>query len=468
MTSPSAALLAERMAPHYIEAEEAVLGSILINPQALRRMPGLRPEHFYIVRNGWIFAAMQALSQRDEPVDFLTVRAELERGGRLQEAGGPAYLTSLLNAVPTALHAEAYAGIVLEAARRRGWLEDASALAQAAYEGAADGAQARQAIESARARLGEALRETDADIRVIAGRLFDELANPDRLRERLVPWGLAPLDEAMGGGQERGTLALVAARPSMGKSAALSQITFETAQAGLRTLVVTQEHTDLQWARRMAFAVARQDWLAYKQGRLSQAGLDQVNQAVLEQIAALPYLHIDGAAQTSETLLRTAWRLADRWGSLDVVITDHLALFLDQHDKDYLRVGQISRNHKLLARELDCIVIAACQLSRKVEERNNKRPILSDLRDSGEIEQNADDVWGIYRAAYYDQNADDVTEFLPLKMRDGNVDASCRMVFVKENARFERLARPFEMAGAARRAAANGPREPDYDYLHDR
>lgn len=414
------------------DAEQAVLGAALINPACLRRLSGLRPEHFLDGRNGAIWQAIQEQAQAGD-VNVLTVQA------RLNGHGDMSYLVGLLTAVPTALHAEAYADLVLDAARRRGWLADASALAQAAYQG--DGDAARAAVRSARARLQAAARDSVAPAHAVAAALWDDLADPAALAQRVLPLGLSSLDAATGGA-ERATCVCFFARPSMGKSAALVQISDAVTERGERCLVLTKEHTRKQWLRRMAFRRVRANWQHWRQGQIDPA--DQ--QRVLDEVARLGEragLHFDDTPQTSAQALDAARRLADRLGGLDWIIADHLRKFTDTGDSEVKRLGQISDAFKRIAGELDCVSVIAAQLSRGVEGREDKRPDLRDLRDSGEIEENIDDGWAIYRDAYYHpgSKAGSVTEFWLRKSREGARNSRSEMVFLPEHMSFEPLER---------------------------
>ena len=409
------------------EAERAVLGACLIDSGASRRLPGLTPAHFWDKRHAEIWTAIRA-AEAEGQVDYVTVSRRLN--------GLQAYTVGLANSTPNAYHASEYADLVIGAARCRAWLQDASSLAKAAYAG--DEAQALGAIEAARQRMQDVGREQTEQAATVAGRLWDVLNDPDGMARLAQPTGIAALDDALGGGPEAGTQTILMARPSVGKTALLVQISDLTSAAGRRVIVLTKEHTADSWMRRMAFRRARANWLRYKQGKLDREKQVEVF-THLQTLGARSTLAFEGGAQTSIQAMDACRRVADRWGGLDFILADHLRLFADRDDREVRRLGKISANLREIARELGARNITAAQLSRTVESQADKRPDLKDLRDSGEIEENADNVIALYRKAYY-QNGEatsDEAELWIRKARDGERDAKVVLVFLKEWMSFE-------------------------------
>ena len=375
--------------PHNVEAEEALLGSLLVDPEAIPRVaPILGPEDFYVRRNGWVYEAVLALQQRHEPVDFLTLCGELERKGRLEEIGGQAYIARLVEAVPTALHAEAYARRVREAAVRRRMLEAAVLTARLAHD-----------LDTP---LDEALSRIESVLLDLRGRIphQDRLQPLSRLVPDLydaveqyhlsgqppgIPTGLPDLDRLLGGGLRDGTLNIVASRPGVGKSALLTGIGLHAARSGLPTAFFSLEMSTLEVLSRIVqlhtgldlrHCLDEEEWARFVDaaGRLSD----------------LP-LFLDDTPDLSVADLRAkALRLALDHG-LRLLLVDYvqLARAPGRFDSRYLEVGAISRALKHLAQELRIPVVAAAQLGRGAEGR---RPTLADLRESGNLEADADTV----------------------------------------------------------------------------
>lgn len=421
--------------PENRDAERAVLGAVLINPTALPCLAGLRPEHFLDHRHRAIWQAVCDAASAGA-VDVLTVTA------RMNGSGDGGYLVGLLAEVPTSLHAEAYAAQVIAAARARGWLSDAQGLAHAAIE--KDEQAARRVLDTARLRFQDVPRDGLECAAQVASRLWDELADTDRLKAVIRPTGLAALDEALGGGPEPGTQTIIMARPSMGKTALMVQVSDLVSERGERVLVLTKEHLAASWQRRMAFRRARANWLAFKQGH----GDPDISVRVLTELQGIgsrSALLFDDSAETSEQAMDACRRAADRLGGLDWVLADHLRLFRDRDEREVRRLGRISENLREIARELGARGIVAAQLNRAVEAQSDKRPDLKDLRDSGEIEENADNVIGLYRDKYYKPASPkgNTAELWIRKARDGERDVLVEMAFLTPHMSFE----PLQKAG---------------------
>ncbi len=430
--------------PTDVEAEEALIGAILIDPEMITGLT-VTPEDFYNVKHQWIWAAMQALAKRNEGIDPLTVQFELGPA-LLNEISGAAYLTKLITHCGTAFHAPTYAARVKERARDRRLIQASSDLAKAAYDRDAD--RERQVIDRAHeiAGSGHAI-DTLEPASQVAGRVWDWVSDPEAAWRSILPLGIGAvngkpgaIDRALGGGLEIKTLTILMARPSMGKTAALSQVADEVSKAGYVVAFFSKEMTSDQIMRRMAARRARVNLLAYRQGNGTPDDQERLASETANLMNSKTLFIDDSTPQTTAELQAKCYELKRRLGRLDLVIADHLRLFADEADNETHRLGGISWGLKRVAKELGTRVLAAAQLSRQVEGQADRRPDLKDLRDSGEIEENADNVIGLYRESYYNTKADKVTEFIIAKARDGQRGAVAKVAFIESLMSFESLA----------------------------
>ena len=377
----------QRMAPHSIEAEEAVLGSLLIDPDAILRVASfLKAEDFYREKNGWIYQAILDLHERREPADFVTLCEELERRGQLDEIGGPAEITRLINAVPTAIHVEFYGRIVERAAIRRRLISAAGQIAALAYEEAEDVDEVVDRAEQilfgvSERRLTRDLVPIDRIIHEYYDRI--EYLYQHRGEPIGVPTGFIDLDRLLGG-MQRSDLLIIAGRPGMGKTAfALSVARTAAKKFNQRVAFFSLEMASEQVVQRLISAETGIDSRRLRLGELEEDEWPLFVQAT-GVLAELP-IFIDDTPSISALQLRTkARRLHAEYG-LDLVIVDYLQLMRGDFraENRVQEISSISRALKALARELNVPVLAASQLSRAVESRQDKHPILSDLRESG-------------------------------------------------------------------------------------
>jgi replicative DNA helicase len=422
--NPSLPRSGEPLPPHNTDAEEALLGSLLIDRDAIAPIAAfLRPEDFYRERNALIYGAMLALHQRGEPVDIVTLSDELRRTERYEAAGGLAYLTSLLTVVPTSLHAERYARIVERAAVRRRLIRAAGQIAALGYNEALDTDAALE--EAERALFAVTERRSHRDFRKLADVLreyWEQLlltADVDRL-ERGIPTDFKDLDRLLGGLQ-RSDLIIVAARPSMGKSSfALCLARNAAVRFGAKVAFFSLEMSMLQLAQRLLFSESGVD-----SSRLRQATLGQVERRKLAEalsvLAAAP-IYLDDTPNIPLAELRAKARRLHHDITLDLVVVDYLQLIQGSgRDNRVNEIGEISRSLKALARDLNVPVVALSQLSRAVESRSPHIPMLSDLRESGSLEQDADVVMFIYREEVYDKDTEKkgIAEIHVAKHRNG-------------------------------------------------
>jgi replicative DNA helicase len=413
------------MPPHSVEAEEAVLGSILIDPEALFRVGEfLKSEDFYIVKNQWVWEACRTLHERREPIDFVTLTREIETRGQIDELGGPAYISQLINTVPTAIHAEGYGRIVERAANRRRLLRAASEIAQLAYDESGDddlvNDRAEQLILRARRLRGT------RDTRPIAQVLKDYYERIEYLYEHRdeplgAPTGLIDLDKQLGGLQ-KSDLIIVAARPGLGKTSLLLNVALNASQRfHQRVAVFSLEMSDEQVCERL---IAQQSGIDSQRLRFGQLTNDDWPMFVqttggLSEVG----IWIDDTPAISPMQLRAKARRLYAEQGLDLIVVDYLQLMsVDRRAENRNQeVTQISQALKNLARELNIPVLVASQLSRAVEQRADKRPVLSDLRDSGAIEQDSDVILFIYRDAVYNESCEtpNMAELIIAKHRKG-------------------------------------------------
>ncbi len=432
------------MAPHSVEAEEAVLGSILIDPEAIFRVsPFLHADDFFVVKNGWIWQALFALHERHEPIDFLTVCHELEARDQLEEIGGAAYVSHLVNAVPTAIHVEGYARIVERMSLRRKLLSAASDIAQLAYDEDRTGgdpddvvAQATQFVFNARGRIaGRNVLPLSETVSAYYDRIQYRYEHRDEPTG--IPTGFADLDRLLGGLQ-RSDLVIVAARPSMGKTALLTSVALNVVQRfRYRALLFSLEMSHEQVTQRLVSQASGVNSHRLRQGHLTDEEWPLFIRATGE-LAQYP-LWIDDTPSISISAMRAkAIRLHAERG-LDLILVDYLQLMTapGRHENRTQEVSALSRSLKALARELNVPVIAAAQISRAVEHRQDKRPMLSDLRESGSIEADADVVMFIYRDEVYNSQSEfkNMAEVIVAKHRNGPT-GTVTMFFRNELAQF--------------------------------
>ena len=415
----------DRMAPHSVEAEEAVLGSLLIDPETIFRVsPFLRPDDFYIVKNRWTYEACLALHERREPIDFVTVTEELERREQLAEMGGPAFVSHLINVVPTAIHAEGYGRIVERSAVRRKLLQAASDIAQYAYD---ESAEVDETIDrSEQALFAVSQRRQSRDLRPISDVIRSYYERIEYLYEHRgeplgIPTGFVDLDKLLGGLQ-RSDLVIVAARPGVGKTSLMLSMALSAARKfHQRVAIFTLEMSSEQLVQRMVSAETGIDSQRLRLGELRDDEWPLFVQASSALSDSLIYL--DDTPSLSALQLRTKARRLHAEHGLDLILVDYLQLMTGdvRSENRVQEISYISRALKGLARELNLPVMAASQLSRSVEQRSDKRPVLSDLRDSGSIEQDADVVMFIYREDVYDPQSErkNVAEIMVAKHRNG-------------------------------------------------
>jgi replicative DNA helicase len=427
--------------PHNREAEEAVVGAVLINPEVYYDLAQfLLADDFYIHRHRWIWEAFTRLHEQRIPLDFLTVTEELERVGQLGEIGGPAYLTALLNQVPTSLHAEAYGRMVEAAAIRRRMLTAANQIATLAYDQQETVENVIEESEKAIFNVSERrLRHDVLPIRQVLSEVYDRI---DELAKRPedffgVPTGFIDLDRMLSGLQPS-DLIIIAGRPGQGKSGFLLSVARNVALLHKKHVAVfSLEMSNEQVAQRLLAQETGIDSQRMRTGKLADEEFPKFTHAI--EVLGDTIIFMDDTPAITPLQLRTKCRRLHMEYGLDLVIVDYIQLMGgDTRSENRVQeVSYISRNLKVLARELNVPVLAAAQLSRAVEQRTDKRPVLSDLRESGSIEQDADIVMFIYRPDQYEKDTvkQNVAEIIISKHRNGPT-GSVELVFMSHLAKF--------------------------------
>jgi replicative DNA helicase len=416
----------ERLPPHSVEAEEAVLGSLIIDPDAIFEISNfLRPDAFYRTQNRWIYEAILGLSEQRMPIEVVTLIEELRRREHLNEIGGDSTVFDLINAVPTSINVEAYARIVEAAAIRRKLILAAGSIAKLAYNEAEDITVVLDRSEHTLFSISQQRTTRDlVPVKEIAGSYLERM---EQLRERGdefigIPTGFVDLDRLLSG-LNKSDLVIIAARPGMGKTALQNAIALNAARRyNKRVAMFNLEMSAEQLLQRMIAADTRIDSQRLRRGDLAD-GEWTVFMEALGRLSEMR-IFIDDTPSITPMQLRTKCRRLHAELGIDLIMIDYLQLMQSERPSSnrVQEVSEITRELKGLARELDVPVVAAAQLSRAVEQRQVKKPMLSDLRESGSIEQDADVVMFIYRDDYYNtENSErpNIAEVNVAKHRNG-------------------------------------------------
>ncbi|MCP4547747.1 MAG: replicative DNA helicase [bacterium] len=435
-----------RLPPQSKEAEEAILGALLMDRNAIHRaMEMLEPEHFYQPRHAEIFRAMVTLYSRGEAVDIVTLSEALKKMDKLEVAGGTSYLGGLQESVATGAHVEHYARIVLEKATLRQMISISGEIVDSCFAGREDAMDILDEAESSilsisQGRLKQGFQSSSQLLKetfVMIQKLQD---NPESLTG--IPSGFAELDKLTGGFQNS-DLVIIAGRPSMGKTAfALNLVQNAAIEHKKNVAVFSLEMSNEQLMLRMLTCESRVDAHKLRSGQLREDDwrllTDAANQLAQSQI------FIDDTPAITVLEMRAKCRRLQSQQGLDMIIIDYLQLARggSKSDNRQQEISEISRGLKGLAKELNVPVLALSQLSRALEARQDKRPMLSDLRESGAIEQDADVVMFVYRPEVYDKENDELeglSEIIIGKQRNGPI-GTAHLAFVKNYTRFEELA----------------------------
>ncbi len=414
----------DKLMPHNADAERAVLGSILLDRDAILPLaPWLTPDHFYTERHAWVYSAMLACVAKRTPPDLLTVADQLRRLGRLDVIGGVPCLIELSNAVPTAYHVEYYARIVEHTATRRRLIQAGGKIAALGY---AESDDLDSTLGAAQAALTQALTRQSGSGLVSLATIVDEVYQElERGIEPGIATGIVDFDR-LSGGLHGGDLLVLAGRPAMGKTSLALRIAYNIARNGHRVQIFELEMPRKQLFQRLGAMLTGIEVQRLRKGTLTQHELFRLT-GVMGVAHALPMAVDDTGSLSLSDLRLRALKDAAEHGPPACIVVDYLQLVHGPAVKNGNRVEEVSavsRGLKALAKELNCTVLALAQLSRAVEGREDKRPILSDLRESGQIEADADLVSFIYRDEVYDPRSDakGIAELIVAKHRNGPLD----------------------------------------------
>jgi len=440
-----------RVPPHSVEAESSVLGGLLLDNMAWERVGDLLGDgDFYRHEHQQVFAAIGALINANKPADVITVHEHLLSLGKAADIGGLAYLNSLAQYVPSASNIRRYAEIVRERAILRKLVTASDEIATNAFS--PQGKPVERILDEAEQKIfaigeeGSRMKQGFQPLNTLVVDLLDrvqEMAdNPMDVTG--VPTGFADLDR-MTSGLQAGDLVVLAARPSMGKTSFAVNIAEHVAlNEGLPVAVFSMEMGAAQLAVRIVGSIGRVNQGNLRTGKLTDEEWPRLTEAI-ERLRNVS-LHIDETPGLTPSELRAnARRLARSCGKLGLIVVDYLQLMsgsgASSSENRATELGEISRGLKMLAKELQCPVIALSQLNRSVEQRTDKRPMMSDLRESGAIEQDADIIMFIYRDDYYNKDSKEpnIAEIIIGKQRNGPT-GTVKLFFQKNQTRFETLA----------------------------
>ena len=439
-----------RIPPHSIVAESSVLGGLLLDNTAWDRMgDAVGATDFYRYEHRLVFEVIHKLINETKPADVITVHEELQRQGKADEVGGLTYLNALAQYVPSAANIRRYAELVRERSILRKLVSASDEIATSAFN--PQGKPVAKILDEAEgkifkigeegSRMKQGFQAMDSLVVQLLDRVQEMADNPNDVTG--VPTGFIDLDR-MTAGLQAGDLVVLAARPSMGKTAFAINIAEHVAlNEGLPVAVFSMEMGAAQLAVRIVGSIGRIDQGHLRTGKLTDEEWPRLTEAI-ERLRNVS-LHIDETPGLTPSELRAnARRLARQCGKLGLIVVDYLQLMSGSSSGDENRateLGEISRGLKALAKELECPVIALSQLNRSVEQRTDKRPMMSDLRESGAIEQDADIIMFIYRDDYYNKDSREpgVAEIIIGKQRNGPT-GTVKLAFLKPLTRFESLA----------------------------
>lgn len=448
-----------RVPPHSVEAEQSVIGGLLLENEALDKVADiLSPNDFYRHDHKTIYLHIAKLVEHNKPADIVTVAESLENNAELSEVGGLAYLATLAQSTPTAANIRRYAEIVHERAVMRQLVTVGSGIAESAY--LPNGRDAQQLLDEAEAKIfqiaegGRKTSEGFTDIKELLPQVADRIDmlfsrdNPSDVTG--IPTGFADLD-SMTSGLQPGDLVIVAGRPSMGKTAFAINIAENVAlDTGLPVAIFSMEMPSTQLAMRMIGSVGRLDQHRMRTGKLEDEDWEKLTTA-LGKLNEAPVFIDEGSGLSSFDVRARARRLHRQCGKLGLIVLDYLQLMTApagrQQENRATEISEISRSLKALAKELNVPLIAISQLNRSVDQRPDKRPVMSDLRESGAIEQDADIIMFVYRDEYYHPDSQDkgTAEIIIAKQRNGPI-GRVRLTFLGQHTRFENFAGNANMA----------------------
>lgn len=436
---------AGKVPPQNLDAEMSLLGAVLIDDDVIADVSTtVTSKDFYDKRHGIIYGAMLRLYEHHKPIDLLTLTSELKRKKEFETVGGSTYLTELTNYVPTAAHAGAYAELVYQTAVRRRLIKASAEISELGFD---EEVSTQEILSKAEAELfsvsDQSIKQDLVSLENILGESFERIQELHKNKGALrgIRTGYKDLDN-MTAGLQRSDLIVLAARPAMGKTTLVTNLAYNVATIAKQpVLFFSLEMSKEQLVDRMLADASGINAWNIRTGNLSDDDFAKLSEAMGEMAEAPIY--IDDTPGLSVLEMRTKARRAMHDQPLGLIVVDYLQLMQATNRTDGNRVqevSEISRGLKLIARELNVPVIALSQLSRTVESRNDKKPMLSDLRESGSIEQDADIVMFIYREEYYNPDTDRkrITDLIIAKHRNGPT-GSIELYFHPERLRFMSL-----------------------------
>ena len=448
-------LLALKVPPHSIEAEQSLLGALLLDNQAFDRVADLvTGEDFYRDDHRRLWRHIARLIEAAKPADVVTVSESVEASEDKDKTGGPAYLGALAQNTPSALNIRRYAELVRERAVQRRLAQVATGIAEEALNPA--GKEVGQLLDEAESRIFQ-IAESGArrdqgllEIKPVLAKVFERI---DHLYHREnqsdvtgVPTGYTRIDQ-MTSGLQPGDLVVIAARPSMGKTALALNIAEHVAvDNGLPVAVFSMEMSSTQLAMRMLGSIARVDQHKMRTGRLNDKEWGDLSDA-MAKLHETPLFIDEGGALTALEVRARARRLKRQYSKLGLIVIDYLQLMAasSQGENRATEISEISRSLKAMAKELDVPVVALSQLNRAVDQRPDRRPVMSDLRESGAIEQDADVIMFIYREVVYKPDLPEdqrgLAEVIIGKQRNGPI-GTIKLTFLGQHTRFENYQDP--------------------------
>lgn len=441
-----------RLPPHSLEAEQSVLGALMLDSGTWDDVIELiEQKDFYRLEHRLIFAAISELIQQEQAIDILTVKEKLEAQNKLVEAGGSEYLTELVELTPAVENSTAYAYIVQQRSQQRSLIKAGGEIMHKAFE--TDGEDMLSLLSDAEKLIAD-IAETNrsnSGPQALSPILKQTLEHMEELSR--TGGGLTGLDtgfveiNARTSGLQKSDLIIVAGRPSMGKTTYAMNLVENVLMAHKRPcLVFSMEMPSESIIMRMISSVGRINQGHVRNGGLDQEEFDRLPTAV-KKLSTLPLFIDDTAALTPQELRSRARKVYREQGDLGLIMIDYLQLMQVKGKSEgrTQEISEISRSLKGLAKEFNCPVIALSQLNRSLEQRPNKRPVMSDLRESGAIEQDADIIQFLYRDEVYNEDSPEkgIAEVITGKHRNGEIGTD-RLAFLGQFTRFENLARPYE------------------------
>lgn len=435
-----------KIPPHNIEAEQAILASILIDNHAMNLcMEHIRADDFYKEAHRIIFTAMAELNEKNEPTDLVTVNAHLEKKGVLEKIGGSSYLSLIVDTIPTAANVASYAKFVREKSLLRQLINVGTDIVTNCHQSDVEAHDLLDQAESMVFALSEKKQSQGftavRDLVKTSYKMIETLYESKSEITGLAT-GFKDLDK-LTAGLQKGDLIIVAGRPSMGKTAFSVNLIENAARiSNAKIAIFSLEMSKESLVMRMLTSQARIDSMRVRTGDIAEKDWPKLLEA-MDKLSHMNVFIDDMPAQTTMEIRAKARRLAKERGGLDLIMVDYLQLMRASGNSNSREqeISEISRSLKALAKELQCPVIALSQLNRSLESRTNKRPMMSDLRESGAIEQDADVIAFIYRDEVYDPDSPDkgVAEIIVGKQRNGST-GTVRLSFLNQYVRFEDLA----------------------------